>query len=174
MRGKLRAKHYVRPAHVKAGFKCINRRCIDNRSGRLFQSFSIFEWWNISFSLAYSCVLSWSSPPLLQAEPRLYTGAIPCQSLKNLTIFNFAQVLHANSHPQEKQLCQIKKNRSSIFRVTPSQKWKFYPGNRAWPPCRINLLSITLVIIKLGPWLIHFWKDLIKHNPLDLQSVNYK
>ena len=30
MRGKLRAKHYVRPAHVKAGFKCVNRNCIDN------------------------------------------------------------------------------------------------------------------------------------------------
>ena len=29
------------------------------------------------------------------------------QSLKNLTIFNFAQILHANSHPQEKPLCQI-------------------------------------------------------------------
>ncbi len=29
------------------------------------------------------------------------------QSLKNLTIFNFAQILYANSGPQEKQLCQI-------------------------------------------------------------------
>ena len=29
------------------------------------------------------------------------------QSLKNLTIFNFAQILYANSGQQEKQLCQI-------------------------------------------------------------------
>ena len=29
------------------------------------------------------------------------------QSLKNLTIFNFAQIFHANSHPREKQLRQI-------------------------------------------------------------------
>ena len=29
------------------------------------------------------------------------------ESLKNLTIFNFAQILHGNSHPGEKQLCQI-------------------------------------------------------------------
>ena len=29
------------------------------------------------------------------------------QKLKNLTIFNFAQILHANSHPGVKQLCQI-------------------------------------------------------------------
>ena len=34
---------------------------------------SIFEWWNISFSSAYSCVLLWSSPPLQpEAEPSLY------------------------------------------------------------------------------------------------------
>ena len=30
MRGKLRAKDFVRPAHVKAGFKCVKRHCIDN------------------------------------------------------------------------------------------------------------------------------------------------
>ena len=30
MRGKLSAKHYVRPAHVKAGFKWVNRLCVDN------------------------------------------------------------------------------------------------------------------------------------------------
>ena len=30
MRGKFRAEHYVRPAHVKAGFKWVNRHCIDN------------------------------------------------------------------------------------------------------------------------------------------------
>ena len=29
------------------------------------------------------------------------------QSLKNLTIFNFAQILHANSDLREKHLCQI-------------------------------------------------------------------
>ncbi len=29
------------------------------------------------------------------------------QLLKNLTIFNSAQMLDANSHPGEKQLCQI-------------------------------------------------------------------
>ena len=34
-------------------------------------------------------------------------NSMSSQSLKNLTIFNFAQILHANSHPQEKQLCQI-------------------------------------------------------------------
>ena len=34
MRGKLRAKHYV-----KAGFKCINRHCIDNIT-KLYSYFS--------------------------------------------------------------------------------------------------------------------------------------
>ena len=29
------------------------------------------------------------------------------QLLKNLTIFNFAEILDANSQPGEKQLCQI-------------------------------------------------------------------
>ena len=29
------------------------------------------------------------------------------QLLKNPTIFNFAQILDANSHPEGKQLCQI-------------------------------------------------------------------
>ena len=38
-----------------------------------------------------------------------FSGAIPCHvnTKKNLTIFNFAQISDANSHPGEKQLCQI-------------------------------------------------------------------
>ncbi len=53
------------------------------------------------------------------------------QSLKNLTIFNFAQILHANSHPQEKQLPNFRKIGQVFFELRPSQKLEFYPKNRA-------------------------------------------
>ena len=41
------------------------------------------------------------------ALPFLWGDSMSNQLLKNLTIFNFAQILDANSHPGEKQLCQI-------------------------------------------------------------------
>ena len=83
MHGKLlSAIHYMRPAHVKAGFKYINRLCIDN-TGSLFQAlttrieknFSLRVVEHLFFSVC-SCVLSWYSPPFLQAELR------PCTTVR--------------------------------------------------------------------------------------------
>ena len=56
---------------------------------------------------------------------------------------------------QEKQLCRIfRKIGQVFFELRPSQKRKFYPRNRAWPLCRVDLLSITPVIFELGTWLM--------------------
>ncbi len=50
------------------------------------------------------------------------------QSLKNLTIFNFAQILHANSHPQEKQLCKILEKSVKYFSsYAPPKNGNFTP-----------------------------------------------
>ena len=49
-------------------------------------------------------------------------NSMSSQSLKNLTIFNFAQILHANSHPQEKQLCQILEKSVKYFLSYASPK----------------------------------------------------
>ena len=50
------------------------------------------------------------------------------QSLKNLTIFYFAQSLHANSHPQEKQMCQIlEKSVKYFLTYAPSKNGNFTP-----------------------------------------------
>ncbi len=48
------------------------------------------------------------------------------QLLKNLTIFNFAQILDANSHPGEKQLCQILEETVKYFSSYARPKnWNF-------------------------------------------------
>ena len=48
------------------------------------------------------------------------------QFLKNLTIFNVAQILDANLHPGEKQLCQILEESVKYFSsYTPPKNWKF-------------------------------------------------
>ena len=47
------------------------------------------------------------------------------QSPKNLTIFNFAQILHGNSHPRGKQLCKILDKSVVFFELRPLQKLKF-------------------------------------------------
>ena len=41
------------------------------------------------------------------------------QSLKNLTIFNFAQLVHANPHPQEKQQPHFRKIGQVVFDLRP-------------------------------------------------------
>ena len=48
------------------------------------------------------------------------------QLLKNLTIFNFAQHLEANSHPGEKQLCQVVEESVKHFSsYAPPKNWNF-------------------------------------------------
>ena len=49
------------------------------------------------------------------------------QSLKNLTILNFAQLLHANSQRQEKQLWQILEKLVKYFLSTPFPKMEILP-----------------------------------------------
>ena len=70
-------------------------------------------------------------PPSTHVVPSLppcLGGSMSSQSLKNLTIFkNFAQILHTNSHPREKQLCQILEESVSIFRATALPKWNLTP-----------------------------------------------
>ena len=48
------------------------------------------------------------------------------QLLKNLTIFKFAQILDVNSHPGEKQLCQIWEETVKYFSSSaPPKNWNF-------------------------------------------------
>ena len=98
------------------------------------------------------------------------------QSLKNLTIFNFAQISHAYSHPLiiEATVPHFRKIGQVFLQIRPPKYLKFYPKNCAWPLRRVSLWPITPVIIELGTWMIHFWKGLITHYSLDIQSVNYK
>ena len=46
------------------------------------------------------------------------------QSLNILTVFNFAHILHTNSHPQEEQLCKLLLSYTHV-----SQYLKCYPGH---------------------------------------------
>ena len=64
---------------------------------------------NLNFTLNSQCNrrLTWSPKNVDSTNQKQLPGNSMSIQLKNLTIFNFAQILHANSHPQEKQLCQI-------------------------------------------------------------------
>ena len=55
-----------------------------------------------------------------------FSGAIPCQVnySKNLTIFNSAQILDANSHSGEKLLCQNLEESVKYFsNYAPPKNW---------------------------------------------------
>ena len=55
-------------------------------------------------------------------------NSMSSQSLKNLTIFNFVQIVPANSHPQQKQLCKILEKSVKYFSsYTPRKNGNFTP-----------------------------------------------
>ena len=58
-----------------------------------------------------------------------FSGAVPFklnQKLKKLTILNFAQILNANSHLVEKELCQIlEESVKNVSSYAPPKNWTF-------------------------------------------------
>ena len=100
------------------------------------------------------------------------------------TIFNFAHISHGNSQSRrETTVLDFRRIGQEFLELRPHKNWHFnqkigldrYDSHHSLTATtRIILWSITPVIIKLGTWVTHFWKGLIKHYPSGTVCVTHQ